>query len=1320
VKSFEIWRRAWLGSLLLLLSVWSPALVSCKRNAEAPLVFTVGDIQAVHADVTVGEHPVPGEQRVSDGDRVATGPDGRARLRLDDGTIVAVDAATRFTLRGGKLELESGRVFVQGGIAARTEVSLRGASTTVASSAAAFDSRGQKATVYCAQGELMLNTSGSQLRVGSGETASLDGKSSSVAPEKAFEDWTGGLAVPWTSPLGELSAIPNARAVNDRSDPGTDLVIRAQKVRVDIDGELAVTKTRTTYFNGGSSSQHAKFQVSLPGGAIVSGVTRSIGGNTSSANLQTARESGGLGAGLEFAGGGWLSGDLGGVPAGQTLDFELEYAEWLPTRAGRAAYRFPMAANEKTATIGELSVEVDATRSKTRILTTSAGSTLKDGAIHYRRADDRPTGDLVVELSPNVVRSNAARAYVVNAPRATDDPFVMIRTEVPDLREAGVTLAVVVDSSMSVGSAALETERAVVDAILESLGPRDSLVVLAADQTLRPMGPAVPTAVSAALREQVRAALGSLRAGGASNLGAALQQASDVLDSPRRGERAGTGMVVYIGDGRPSVGEPDAEHIRSLIGRRVGGLPRLGAVAVGANADRWMLAKLVAGVGAVYEVADRADAARAGAKLLADALQPTLRDVELDLGATVDRIYPREGRAVLAGSTVTVLGRLRGKLPTHVGFRFRNGNQLVEESRPIYRTLAPAGQDIIKRWVTARIEDVSLRGEGVEPAIVLATEHQLLTPWTSWFFPGETGSESLAHRLLDLSPLYDTPFAAQAEGVTVTGSTLLEPPRTFGGGVSLREAAQAAVRRVLTSAAGAVRACRDARAATRPEIGREFRLDLSINGDGHATNVRVELVGDHAFDRVLERCVEGVVKSLPFFATGALVNVTHQFTVPESRSLQRTQCSTAAKISLPLRKSIWRARRASKGEPFSDTFVSAARACELSTWADRRALLLIYLEANADLESWLQTASTLAVAGEPDAAAFLRRETLRRVTTFQELQKVSDLLTQDEPQIDDELDKAYKQAKNVADRLLVVRRFLRLAPHNGLARRRLLSLLEALGQNEALVLEIENLRAEPFADAGLLAQGASALRRVGLDAEGRRAFGELIERAPQDPWTLAYVGDRLRAEGMFDEAGAAYDSLARALPNDASVTLRLALSHAGAGRLDVATRLLDRVAQTGGRGDDGRLGELASITQAVLLAGARGTADAEVEAELERRLLRTALPDVQSVVMIQSPPADDPIEVSVVRQNGEKIAQSADLDARELGVAAIRIERGDGTARISLKRALELGPSRPAKAKLAALILDRESNTPRLVTKEVDVSADGKPVELEFDGEAFL
>jgi tetratricopeptide (TPR) repeat protein len=341
------------------------------------------------------------------------------------------------------------------------------------------------------------------------------------------------------------------------------------------------------------------------------------------------------------------------------------------------------------------------------------------------------------------------------------------------------------------------------------------------------------------------------------------------------------------------------------------------------------------------------------------------------------------------------------------------------------------------------------------------------------------------------------------------------------------------------------------------------------------------------------------------------------------------------------------------------------------------------------------------------------------VSDFQQLEALSRELLADEPQIDDELGKAHKKAKSDEGRLEVVRRFLRLAPHNPLARRYLLAALEALDMKDALVAELEAMRAEPFIDAGLLAEGASALRRIGFDEEGRRLFGELIERAPGDPWTLAYVGDRLRAEKLFDEACTVYESLERALPNDAAVTLRMALAHAGAGRLDVATRLLDRVTQTGGRGDDGRVGELSSITQAVLLAGARGHNDPAVEAELQRRLLQTPLPDVQSLVLVEAAPSDDPVEVSVLRERGEKLPSSADLDARVLGIAAIRIERGDGAAEIHLKRANRFGSSRPTRAIVSALVLSADGE-PRLVRRDVEVGADGEAVELKFDGETFL
>src|SRR5690606_30111651 len=142
---------------------------------------------------------------------------------------------------------------------------------------------------------------------------------------------------------------------------------------------------------------------------------------------------------------------------------------------------------------------------------------------------------------------------------------------------------------------------------------------------------------------------------------------------------AGAGMLIYIGDCRPSVGATAARAIRRLLAKRSGRPPPLGATAAGPRPGRWLPAQLVAGGGQSYEVLDRTEAARAGAALLSEALEHTLRDVEFDLGPTVDRVYPREVGAVRSGSTISVVGRLRGKLPREVTLRFRRGTELVRQ-----------------------------------------------------------------------------------------------------------------------------------------------------------------------------------------------------------------------------------------------------------------------------------------------------------------------------------------------------------------------------------------------------------------------------------------------------------------------------------------------------------------------------------------------------------------------------------------------------------------------------------------------------------------
>src|SRR5262249_3781942 len=150
-----------------------------------------------------------------------------------------------------------------------------------------------------------------------------------------------------------------------------------------------------------------------------------------------------------------------------------------------------------------------------------------DGAtVELRRADVRPQADLVVDLEVAPRGSDRAVAYV--APRAADDkgsdPYVLVRADIPEEAHGpGATLAIVLDTSWSIAPALLDAERALVESLLAGLGARDRVAVLAADQQVRPIGPAGLGPVDDVRRKAIREGLAVLRPGGASDFGGALE-----------------------------------------------------------------------------------------------------------------------------------------------------------------------------------------------------------------------------------------------------------------------------------------------------------------------------------------------------------------------------------------------------------------------------------------------------------------------------------------------------------------------------------------------------------------------------------------------------------------------------------------------------------------------------------------------------------------------------------------------------------------------------------------------------------------------------
>lgn len=1301
------------------------------HQAGTGLSATLADLKPVHAGVSVGGQSVHWLRRVALGDKLVTDADGRARLRLDDGTSAVLDRNTSLVITPKGFRLEQGRAHLVSPTGAHPHIELGGLTVLASGGSVGLELRGERTSVFSADSELTVRgPDGKDAHVNAGETARLAQGVVKVAPERAYDDWTHGLARPWAARGAPRRAVGELwGSVEGGSEPagsaGSPLTIRSHTVNARIDRELSHTACETVFFNAGSNAVSGDFRMALPPGALVSRFAVERGGSRQSAQIALAARSrqelasgGGV---LEWAGDGWLRGTLPGIASGEELTVALEYVEWLsPRKHGEGQlvqYRYPLVGDGEAPLIGDFVARIDASASAPTSIAAGYGASSEGGVVTVHRSDFRPSADLVVDVATHRAQGRA-RLYV--ATPSWDDPeagsAVMLRAELPpaDVKD-GVTLAIVVDTSGSIEPALLDAERALVEALLAGLGARDRVVVLAADQSTRAVGPAELGPVDAARRQQISAALSKLSPGGATDLGRSLEAAADLLPAD-----APAAMVVYVGDGWATLGDSNPSAIAARLSRREQGAPRLGAIAVGPLANRRVLSALTRGTGPLYEIADSEDAARIAVELMSDALRPALAAVEVDMGPEVDQVYPRTPRAIAAGETLTAVGRVRGEPPKFVTIRYRDARGAHEEQRAVDVLRADDPAEIRRRWATERVEEIVLSGKGREAATDVALKAGLVTPWTALRIggSGEYVARAFETRVLDLSSDGSSLVGPVLSTAGDLSGTLTAFDQESASAESMSEALGHAASRMLDAAAPAIRACRDSRAALRPELAGALDVGFSIDGDGLPHDVVVKGASASADDEALNRCVKMVVEGLRF-PSGATGRVKVQRLIqlpPAPQSLGARRCSDVSRLPMPLRRGAWWTRL-TQSEP-SSVYVQAKRQCELGTWTDRRALLELMLVYQADGVARVELAGRLALLGEPDAAALLRREAVRRVKTPDELANVRRALLGSERYPGTLFEERYKAAGNDAGRLTVVRRFLELAPHDSRLRRQLLALLEAMNRPAEVVELARQLRSDPFADALLLADAASALHRVGADLEAHRTFGELSERAPKDPWVRGLLGDRLRAEGWFDDATEAYATLEELVPDDARATLRSALAHAGAGRLDIAERLLARVARTGGRGGNGDFGELARQLGRVLAQSALVSTllrPGEEEATRLRRLAsELSQAEASSIVLVQAEAGAPELTVRLAGEGADKALREPDIAAPSLGLYLFRTSGSQLpqklVERLSLGGPSALPPARPLRIRVDAL--SPTGGNASLVTRELTLPSDGKVLAL--------
>src|SRR5690606_23128134 len=196
------------------------------------------------------------------------------------------------------------------------------------------------------------------------------------------------------------------------------------------------------------------------------------------------------------------------------------------------------------------------------------------------------------------------------------------------------------------------------------------------------------------------------------------------------------GAVLYLGDGLPTTGDLDATALRATLAT-LDAPPRFCGLAIGAGSNAGLLRRLFDGRAEL--VSERTDAARAVMRVLAEAAQPTLRGVSVDLGENVERVYPRPPILVRNGQHLRLVGRLVGEVPEHITVRGHFDGERFERRMPVSRGFVEDRGDIRKRWGARRLAELIDQDAGRESMVDLGLRFGLVSPWTSMVVGGAPG-----------------------------------------------------------------------------------------------------------------------------------------------------------------------------------------------------------------------------------------------------------------------------------------------------------------------------------------------------------------------------------------------------------------------------------------------------------------------------------------------------------------------------------------------------------------------------------------------------
>ncbi len=552
--------------------------------------------------------------------------------------------------------------------------------------------------------------------------------------------------------------------------PTASYKIESIDVNAKLDDQVARVQVAQVFENTGSVQLEACFMFPLPYDGAIDQLTLLVDGKEYEAKLLTKEEARRRyeeivrknrdPALLEWVGTGMFQTSVFPIPVGAKRTVTLRYSQLCRKNYGLTDFTFPLSTAKYTSEpLEKLGIRV-AIESDTPIKNVYSAThdvkidrpDDKHAVVKYAAKDLVPGEDFRMFYDSG--EGEVAASAVSYRPKADEDGYFLLlaspEVKADDDEQVAKTVVFVVDRSGSMSGEKIEQAKGAAKFVLNNLREGDLFNIVAYDSEIETFRPDLEK-----FNDETRAAaigfVEGLYAGGSTNIDGALKRALGILADSKRPT-----YVLFLTDGLPTTGETGESAIVKHSEEENDVRARVFAFGVGYDVNSRLLDKLArANFGMSQFVRPNEDIEASVSALYRKIGAPVMTDVRVtvdvegaDSGAApINRIYPKGEFDLFAGDQVVLVGRFRKSGDAKVKLSGKVGDD--EKSFDFPAKLVEKSDDdtnafVAKLWATRRvgeiIDELDLKGrndELVNELVALATEHGILTPYTS-FLADET------------------------------------------------------------------------------------------------------------------------------------------------------------------------------------------------------------------------------------------------------------------------------------------------------------------------------------------------------------------------------------------------------------------------------------------------------------------------------------------------------------------------------------------------------------------------------------------------------